>query len=120
MVRPWRVAVLSAVLVAIAMGCTHREGVTTADRRAFCELARQPNEFSAALTDEDARRRLDADLAAAEAVAPRDIRDTVSVYRRETQIYVRTLATGPADAEAERSQFKAGMALVAYVKDHCL
>lgn len=124
--RPLRVAALAAVLVALATSCSEGDHVSSADRRDFCKLMQQPQstEMSEALSSDagvraDARRRLDEKLAAVEAVAPRDIRNEVSVYRREIQAYLSALATGPVDAEAERNEVKAGTAVRAYADAHC-
>lgn len=116
---------LGVVVVATSLAaCSQTAHITTADRRAFCKVMRGPMPVEAreAVTrprDEDAGRGLDKYVAAAEAVAPRDIRSEVSTYRREIQLYLRRVAAGEPSAEAQRKQEAAGRVVNDYVEDHC-
>jgi hypothetical protein len=116
-----RLAIALLILAVLVPACSDSEPVTQQDREEFCKVMREPPPTGAFLEPSDAsqRRRLDEHIAAAEAVAPPDIRNEVTTYRRAVDTYLRSRAAGSPDSETENEQSKAGQAVNDYVDAHC-
>lgn len=113
-----RVLLLLAVMAACG-GSTDSNG---GDLSMFCEklTSSPPRDALREPADLEARAALDAHVAAAERLAPDEIRSTVAQYRKSVALYLADLADdGHASPEHQREQERAGTEVNEFVDEHC-